>query len=444
MRRKTLFVFALLAMLSGKARSQSDTLAFSFDQALAYADEHAYQAKSAGYDIEASRKKVWEYLAMGMPQVNAFAGLTDNLTIQTSVFSMSVDGGAPSTIKAQFGQQYTANAGISASQLLFDGSYFLGVKASRLVVELTEMQKKNMQVDIRQNTAQAYYLMLMAQHNLDNFEQNLATTEKLLRDEQAYQEQGLREKLDVDQMKLMVAKSRNLVLDAQRQLMVTAATLKFMMGIDLDSPIKLTTTFDDLLAKAKLVNNQDAVFSNSQHVSYQLMEKQEQIQTLKVRNEKVQYLPKINLGYSLTHVRFGDELKFGQMDKTTPQALELKLSMPVFASGMRSARVKQEQINLMKVENEKTALEQNLRRAVLVASENLDSARDKYSNDTESEQISREIYDQTQVKYSHGVSSSTDLSVNQQQYIQSQINAIGSALNLFNAYIDYQKAMGQL
>lgn len=422
-------------------RSQTDTLAFSLEQAQAYATEHGYQVKSASYEIESARKKVWEYLAMGLPQVNAFAGVTNNLTIQSSVFTMSIDGAPPSTIKAEFGQQYNWNAGFTASQLIFDGSYFLGVMASKIVVELSELQKQNVQIDLRGNVAQAYFLMVVSRQNLANYERNLRTNELTLVETEAYVKNGFMEQTDLDQMKLIVSRSRNLLVDARRQFEIAAVTLKFLMGIPLETLVKTTTPLQAMLDEAMMIRPDAGTVRPEQHISHQLIATQERIQGIKVRNEKFQYLPKINLGYNLTHVEFGES--FSEMNQTTPQALELKLSLPVFSSGMRMARVKQEKLSLLKIENEKFALEQSLKRVAMLTAQELSSAKEKYENDVESERIADAIYSRTRLKFTKGMATSSDLTLNEQQFIQSQTNTILSVLNLLNARVEYQKALAQ-
>jgi outer membrane protein TolC len=425
------------------AQSPGDSLSFSLQQAMEYATENAFQSKSATYEIEAAEKKVWEYIAIGLPQVNAEAQLTDNLSIQENVITMTPeDGSDPIRLKTKFGQQYNWNATGSVKQLIFDGSYLLGIKASRIYVNISEKNKTKTQIDVRQSVAESYYIALVAKKNLDTFKKNMTVNEQTLKETEAYFNNGFREMTDVDQLKLMVNNSRNLVLDAERQLLIAEAVLKYSMGLSIDQPIRLTDEIDFLLTPVEAFIPKSGVFDVTSHIDYSILQTQEEAQKTIIKNEQVQYLPKINAFYNISYIEFGDE--FSNMDNTNSQMLGLSLSMPIFTSGMRHAKVKQEKINYLKLQNDMRQMEEGLKQQLMVAESNLKNAKAIYLNDKEGEAIAFRIYDRTRIKFTKGLSSSTELSQNEGQYIQSQISYIQSTLNLLDTHIKYMKAINEL
>lgn len=439
----TLLAIVLIGLLPTKAQTTSDSLAFSLLEAMEYATENSFQSKGATYDIEAAEKKVWEYIAIGLPQVNAESQLTNNLSIQENVITMTPeDGSDPIRLKTQFGQQYSWNATGNVNQLVFDGSYLLGVKASRIYVDISEKNKTKTQIDVRQSVAESYYVALVALKNLETFKKNLEVNEQTLKETEAYFNNGFREMTDVDQLKLMVNNSRNLVLDAERQLLIAEAVLKYSMGIELEQPIKLIDNIDFLLRPVEAFIPQSNSFDVTNHIDYSILETQEEAQKTIVKNEKVQYLPKINAFYNISYIQFGDE--FSNMDKTNSQMLGLSLTMPIFQSGKQSAKVDQEKINYLKLQNDMRMMEEGLKQQLMVAESNFKNAQATYMNDKEGEEIAFRIYDRTRVKFVKGLASSTELSQNEGQYIQSQISYIQSTLNLLDTHIKYKKAINQL
>ncbi|WP_289054647.1 TolC family protein [Carboxylicivirga marina] len=444
MRNKlTTMALVMLCLLPLQAQTTSDSLSFSLQEAMNYATENAFQSKSATYDIEAAEKKVWEYIAIGLPQVNAEAQLTDNLSIQENVITMTPeDGSDPIKLKTQFGQQYNWNATGNVSQLLFDGSYLLGIQASRIYVNISEKNKTKTQIDVRQSVAEAYYVALVAKKNLETFKKNLEVNEQTLKETEAYFNNGFREMTDVDQLKLMVNNSRNLVLDAERQLLISEAVLKYSMGVSIEQAIKLVDDIDFLLTPVEAYLPQSNTFDVKSHIDYSILETQEEAQKTIVKNERVQYLPKINAFYNISYIEFGDE--FSNMDNTNSQMLGLSLTMPIFQSGKQSAKVKQEQINYLKLQNDMRQMEEGLKQQLMVAESNFKNAQATYLNDKEGEEIAFRIYDRTRIKFVKGLASSTELSQNEGQYIQSQISYIQSTLNLLDTHIKYKKAINQL
>ncbi|MCG8580712.1 MAG: TolC family protein, partial [Bacteroidales bacterium] len=352
------------------------------------------------------------------------------------------DGSDPMVLKTQFGQQYNWNATGNVSQLLFDGSYLLGVKASKIYVAISEKNKVKTQIDVRQSVAEAYYVALIAKKNLETFKNNLRVNEQTLKETEAYYKNGFRELTDVDQLKLMVNNSRNMVLDAERQLTISEAVLKYAMGVSIDQPIKLSDNIDFLLSPVEAFIPQSDNFNVKTHIDYSILETQEDAQKTIIKNEQVQYLPKINAFYNISYIEFGDD--FGKMDNTNSQMLGVSLSMPIFQSGKQSAKVKQEKINYLKLQNEMLQMEEGLKQQLMVAESNFKNAQATYLNDKEGEEIAFRIYDRTRIKFTKGLSSSVELSQNEGQYIQSQLSFIQSTLNLLDTHIKYQKAINQL
>jgi len=435
-------IFFSIALMPVKAQQPNDTLSVSFNEALSYATQNAYMSKSAGYDVEAAKKQVWEYLARGFPQLNMSGGLNDNLSIQENVISMEFPDGHTEQIKIQFGSQYSWNIGGRVDQLIFDGSYILGVKASKIFVEMSRKKKEKTEIDVRENVARAYLVALVAKKNLDVFKKNLKVNEQTLKETESLFKNGFREELDVDQIRLMVNNSKKLVLEAQRQMLVAKAVLKFAMGVKIDSPIILNDNLDNLIVPVLSENVDQNSFVVENIVDYNISETQEKIQKIKVKNEQAQYYPKLNAFYNYTHFEYGD--KFNSMNTSAGQAIGLTLTMPIFTSGKRHATVQKEQMNLLKAQTQKTMTEQNLRREFLVASTNLLNARETYKNDKFGEDVAKRIYDKTRIKFKNGLSTSTELSQNEGQYIQSQISFIQTTLNVLDAFIQYRKALGNL
>ena len=442
MKNILIVVLLLMVFIPRDLKAQTDTLTVSFNEALGYATENAYMSKSAGYDIEAAKKQVWEYMALGFPQMNLSGGLNDNLSIQENFITMEDEQGKKQVIKVKFGSNYSWNIGGRVNQLIFDGSYFLGVKASKIFVEMSKHKKEKTEIDVRENVAKAYLVALVAKKNLTVFESNLKVNEQTLKETKALYENGFREDMDVDQILLMVNNSRNMTLEAKRQLLVAKAVLKFAMGVKIDNPLILNDNLDNLIIPVLSEEVNLNSFNVNNLVDYTISATQEEIQRVKVRNEVSQYYPKLNAFYDYTHYEFGD--KFSNMNNSNGQVLGLSLTMPIFTTGRRSAIVKKEKINLLRVQNEKEMMAENLRREFIVGTTNLLNAREKFNNDKFGENVAGRIYDKTRIKFQNGLATSTELSQNEGQYIQSQISFIQSTLNVLDAYIQYKKALGRL
>ena len=116
----------------------TSSYSFSLQKSIEFALQNQKDIKNALIDEQIAQKKVNEIAGIGLPQINSSFDLKEFIEIPTSLIPAEIFGGAPGTYAAvKFGTKYNSTAGIDASQLLFSGEYFLGLKASKVYVELS-------------------------------------------------------------------------------------------------------------------------------------------------------------------------------------------------------------------------------------------------------------------------------------------------------------------
>lgn len=439
-----LLLFTLLACFWTLTRAQSsDTLEVSLNQAMAYATEFGYQSINAQTDIDIARKKVRETLAIGLPHINANADFSKYLKVPKVIIdatSFNPNAKKGEVIEAEFAQPYNLSSDLKISQLLFDGSYFVGLQASRVYVQLSENVKEKTHIEIKQAVAEAYFLTIVAQQNIKEFKISLDVNKRILEETKAYFENGFREDIDVDQVQLMVNESERLYSDAQNQFKVAKSVLKFTMGYSIDKPVKLTENMNDLIST--VTNNNGDKQDVKSHIDYRSLLTQINIKNLDIKNQKAVAMPKLsaflNYNYSMTGQEFSNLYDF---DATL---VGLSLSIPIFSSGQRSAQLKQKKLELNKLNSDRTMLEQSLKRDLFIAKTNLSNAKKQFENAKLSKDISKRIYNKSLIKYKNGMLSSLELSQNENTVSEAVLSFSQASANYFNLYIQYQKATSQL
>ncbi len=433
------------------AQEQSDTLSFSLLDAIDYAMQNAYQKINADHDVEIARKKIWETTAIGLPQVSASTGY--NYHIQQMETPLPADfmpadqlpeGVKPGDkIYVSFGSKHDANVGIAVNQLIFDGSYIIGLKASKVYLRISEEAREKTQIEIRKMVFQAYYLALTALNNVETFTKSLEISEQLYKETNAYYENGFREKLDVSQVELMVSNGKSRLMEAERAYKVALATLKYAMGLNLDQNIYLKDKMDDMITTAHVISTGSPDFSVENYIDYKIAFTNSESQKLLWQNEKVQFLPKIYAFYNYNSSGYNDEWS-AYNDLRPSQLVGFSLNLPIFTSGMRLSKVKQSKLQYIKSQNDLTAASEDIKREYLTASTNLSSAKEQYDNALKNKDLANEIYQMTLTKFNNGLANSTLLAQNEAQYLQAETSYIQSALNMLNAHIEYQKIIGKL
>lgn len=435
--RKLWIVCLLIPAVAGVSLGapQADELSFTLAEAREYAVQHAYQAQTAALDEEAAQKEVWKTIAGGLPQINGTVNYQHNFEVQSNVIDF---GGQKQVIK--FGTPYNTSAGISVTQKIFDGSYFIGVGASRVYLDLVKKQRNKADIDVRKAVANAYYLVLAAEENERILRANLEANGELLKETKAYYDNGFREESDVQQVELLVRQAENRLADARRQIVTSRAVLKFAMGIDISRTIHLEDTLD---IHTRRVLNEDvrgSVWNVEHHVDFLLSALNTRAQELLLKNEKASYLPKLNLFYNWNANAMTESANVlsGNTDWFTSSSIGLSLNIPIFSSSKRMASVAQAKVNVKKALVQQTMTRQNLQKNFRVAESGFKSSKEKYVSSRRTLELAEDIYRKALVKFDNGIASSTELNQLQEQYLQSSSGLITATLDLLGQFLELE------
>jgi len=422
-----------------------DTLNFSLEEARIYAEKNSFIARNAGLDVEIARKKVWETIATGLPQVDGTAAYNINLKLPVSLIpAQFVGGNQGEFVEVTFGQKYNANFGFSVSQMIFDGSYFVGLGAAKIYLDLAKQTDEKTAIEIRESIAQSYYLVLIAEETQKIMLENLENSRKIYHETKAYWENGFREEQDLDQVTLLVKEAENNVIKAEREINVSKMVLKYALGVKTEQPIALTDSLPLFVNPVRIGKSSGETFHPDQHIDYRLMKTQISLKKRQLNLEKVAFLPSVDANYSYTKNAYGDKSNILNEAWFPSSLLGFSLSIPIFNSGLKYFRIKQAQMELQKAKNKQLQNMQLLQTNFITALTDLESARDKYENDLENQHIAQRILTKTRIKFNNGMATSNELSQNEGQFITAYQKYISSTLQLLQAQLILEKALGEL
>ncbi len=431
--RKALFM--LLMAVHSTLLAQQDTVCLSLEQAMDYASEYGYQSINAQQDIEIAQKKINETFALGFPQINATGSFTKNLLISETALEMDGE-----MVIFKMGTNYNSSLGAQWDQLLFDGSYLVGLKASKVYAQLTENAQEKTIQEIKKATSEMYFLVLIAKQNIDDFYKILESNKKTYEQTKAFHENGFIDQIELDQVDLMVTESNRYFVEAKRQYEVAMTVLKFTIGMDINTPVCLTDKTDDLIATIP-ISVDDTLDLNS-HIDYRILATQIEMKNLDIKNQKAQAIPKLFAFANYNYIYFGDELS--NLYNSEGAAIGLSLNIPIISSGKRSAQLSQKKIELKKLNTEQVMVEQSLMQDYQIAKTNLLNAEIQFDNAQKSKDITIRIYKNSLKKYESGMISSLDLTQYESKMIETIISYHKASLNYFNMYMSYKKALSQL
>lgn len=448
MKNKTRLLIPLFAFILFSSLIQAQTLptTFSLEEAKQFAMENSYVLHNTKQDITSAQKEVWKTITIGLPQVSGSANYSMFLNLPVSLLPGEFFGGEPGTyFPVKFGQDYNSDFGFTVSQQIFDGSYIVGVGSSQIYLNLAKQANEKTEIDIRDAVSQAYYLVIIGQENKLVMEDNLENVRKLYTETKAYYENGFREEQDVDQMMLMVKNAENEVLKAEREIKIAKVVLKYAMGFQMDLDFELTDKLEKFLTPV-LASSETNSFEISNHIDYRLATTNYQVSDKLLKLEKSTYLPRLSAFYSYSKTSYGNDANlFKSSVSWYPSSLiGFQLSVPIFNSGQKMFKVQQAKIELDKAETQRKLAETTLQKDFLTARAELESALEKFDNDKENRELAEKILNKSKIKFNNGITSSTELSQIETQYIQSHGSYIGSTMQVLQADLKLKKAIGNL
>ena len=430
------FLSLFLLLLFTVVQSQEQPNSFSLDEAIAFALENNYSAVNADRDIQDAIKQKWETIADGLPQISGDISYQNQLKQPVSLIPAEFFGGDPGTfVPITFGQPQQANATATLRQQIFDGSYLVGVQATKTFLRYSTNNKEKTDLEVRKAVVEAYGNVLLAIEGITILEKNLATVEKNLFETTKIFENGLGDEESVEQLQITFSSLETTYKYSIRLKEITQRMLNLIMGLDIDTPIQLTEKLDDLTLRKIDLKLLDSPFSMENNVDYKLALNLNEQRALELKLAKSRALPTLNAFVNYGSASFSDSFNFlsGIPDWYNSSILGFDLNIPIFSSLKRRAGTQRAKIALEKAKTQLTEAEQQIRLQVERAKSEYFLAIEQYETSKQNLGLAERIESKNQVKYFEGLASSFELRqaqiqlyTAQQEYLQSMVDVINT------------------
>ncbi len=441
MKLKLLIFFFLFSL---RLSAQDSTYKFTLQQAIEFAYQNQANVKNAMLDEQIAKQRVNEITGAGTPQISGSFEINDYIELPTSFIPAEFFGGEPGTFAAiKFGQPYTATAGITASQLLFDGSYLIGLKASKTYRELARKQLQQSRIETSIAVSRAYYTVLVSEQSMLVINSNLKRLKKLRDDNKAMFDNGLVEKLDYDRAELyynnqVVAKE-----NTEREIKLAYAFLKFQMGMDQSEDLQLTDQLDE--SKWTDMSTADQLDYTKRN-EYSLMQTRERFEELDLKRYRSQYLPSLVAFGSLSTNASRSEFDIFDTGKRwyPLSVIGVKLTVPIWNGLQTNSRIQQSKLSLYKTRNSMENLKQGIGLEYVSAKTKLQNNLSSLQNSKKSREIATEIVRVSKIKYDNGVGSSLEVTNAETLLKEAETNYFTSLYNTIISKLDVDKALGNI
>jgi outer membrane protein len=149
--KNKIVLITLLFVSILQAQDKKESFSLSLKEAINHAIQNNYSAINANRDIEAAKQKKWETTTIGLPQINGAVGYQNNFKIQKSLIPAEIFGGQPGEFtEVAFGTKHNMSSSLTLTQLIFDGSYLVGLQSAKTYLEISQNAKIKTSQEIKE------------------------------------------------------------------------------------------------------------------------------------------------------------------------------------------------------------------------------------------------------------------------------------------------------
>ncbi len=439
---KKILIIGVGILFSLHINAQEST-SLSLNQAIDYALKNSYASINADRDVAIAKNKKWETTTIGLPEVSAKIDYQNWIKQQVSLLPAEFFGGNPGEFEEiSFGTKHNMNAIATLNQLIFDGSYLVGLQSAKTYLKISENAKEKTELGIREAVINAYGNVLLSEESILIIEKNINTLEKNLEETNQIFLNGFIEEENVEQLKITLASVKSQLSKTKNLKTIAYKMLNITLGLDINASVILTDTLANLAKENINLELLSSDLNIENHIDFKIAKNTETANELFVKLEQSKALPTLKSFVNFGYAGFGENFDFMKKEQKwfDSSLLGVSLDIPIFSSLARSSRTQQAKIELEKARTSLTETEQRLFLLLESAKTNYNFSIEEYETSKQNLALAERIENKQQIKFFEGISTSFDLLeaqrqlyTMQQNYLQAMLNVINNKATLDNA-----------
>tara|TARA_B100000579_G_scaffold407002_1_gene393907 strand:- start:3996 stop:5333 length:1338 start_codon:yes stop_codon:yes gene_type:complete len=419
----------------------------SLKECIQLATENNENLKNSKLEERISKALSREYLSIGLPQINLDGGLKYNHDVPKSLIDISrFMPGVPEGTEqeVQFGQAYDGRVDLFINQMIFNGSYFVGLSAAKELVRLSEKLTKRDEIDINISVRKAFYTVLNTKSRIELVNNNLERLQNLLKETTQLYQNGFIEKLDVDRIQVAYNNLNSEKIKADRLYELSKEVLNFQIGLPVGTNIELIGSLSEDIVNDFSYNLND--FDYSKRIEYSILQTDKNLKFYDLKNNRSQYYPQIyanyNYGYNTSSSNY--DLFFESDRWKSFGTLGLKIIVPIFDGFLKRSKINQSKYKIEQVENQMMFLERSINLQINQSIINYENTKESLTISKQNLELAQNVYNATERKYKEGVGSNLELIDSNNSLKIAQNQYYNSLYESIIASIDIKKTLGTL
>ena len=433
-------IVIIIYLLSSSLISAQKEYNFSLEEAVDYALLNNRASVNAKKDLAIAQKEKWETISKGLPQINSYFDFNNRLKDPISLIPAEFFGGEKGQFaEVSFGTKQNVSGELILNQLLFDGSYIVGLQSIKLFLDIADQAKVKTDIEVRRQVTNAYGNVLISQERVKILKNNYNNIIKTLDETKAIYENGLIESESVDQLTITSSSIKNSLDYAIKFENLSERILKLLVGIELDDKIILNDDIESIIVKSVDPELVSTDFNVEENIDYKIALNAKKGSETLLRLEKVKALPRISAFLSGAYNGYNESFKITDPKQNWygSSQLGLNMSFPVFSSFQRRASTQRAKIEIEKSENILDETKKNLNLEVEKTRSDYNYAINNFNSVKKNVILAKSIEKKNEIKFKEGIASSFELRQAQNQlysiqneYLEATLKLIENKINL--------------
>ena len=390
---------------------------------------------NADREILKAKKERWKTIAIGLPQVSSQINYQNFLEMPISLVPSEFFGGKAGTFEElTFGTEQIMVGSVKMEQLLFDGSYLVGLEASRVYLKISENLFEKTNLEVKKLIVNTYTNVLIAKLNISFLEKNKIALEANLREITELFKTGFEEQEAVEQTQLSLSQINNQLKYAKNLMKITQEMVKFIIGYPAEKKLILESELEDIFNEDVFFDSIPSINQIDNNIDIRIADNNVKSEELQFKYEKSKSLPKLSGFINQTYTGNSNDFTFtdSQQKWYGSSIVGLNLTIPLFSSFGRSAISQKAKISLDQAITQLTETQERVKIEVNAAYNDYQLSIDNYFTEKENLRLAESIEKKNQNKFFEGVIQSFELRIAQMQLYSAQNNYVTAIQSVIN------------
>ena len=263
----------------------------------------------------------------------------------------------------QMGRFNVWSAGMNVSLPIVMPSLWKNIQMSDVDIHIAMEQARGSRINLVNQVKKSFFSLLLAQDSYGVFKKTYETDSINLENIRNRYNQGVVAEYDVITADVRLKSLIPNILQAENMMRIAELQLKMLMGVDGEVPLKVVGSLDEYEQTMfnAIVPADTSLLHNSDIKQFDLQAKQAQNA---YEMQKLQYAPTLVSTFNWTYMSQNNDFRFSHYRWDPYSMLGFTLQIPIFSGGQRYHNVKQSEIQLWQLQEQRKDVERGLKLSI--------------------------------------------------------------------------------